>query len=467
MISLPGTLRGRLVVLIGAGLVVASICNGAVFYLKRIGLLDHASYLAYWSAHCDGKYTPESFAITASCPCADIQDSIENTQELEDSKSAYLYRSTGYEIALKLVKDVFAAGFILLSLFTAAPRHSQPPRFASSWPLLVLAGIVLAGFALSYANYGAAFAILGLRPYLFLAVALTGSWIAGDLGVFARCIALLLGIELLLMPFEFAFGMHIHGHFGDSSFVRRLSGTLVAPNSFGIFAVAALAFYHAFSQPKDSLWPLVAIVAILVAASGSATAWLVLLLFLLALSAGRTEKTHPVVAFPVAVILCLALLWTLPTLVGRVEVFDSVFGPGARMDEILSEFRSGPELLIGNGLGVSTNAAMTLQEISPALLASAPANVFSIVESTAAALIRQSGLPGLLAFYLVLAWAFWRDGRARIFYAVIALSSLTAKINELFPVNFLLGVALAHSAQCAAKSPGGVAAGERPDVDRR
>jgi hypothetical protein len=465
MISSP--LRGRLVVLIGAGLVVASISNGAVFYLKRIGLLDHASYLAYWSAHCDGGYTPESFAITASCPCADIQGSSESTQELEDSKSAYLYRSTGYEIALKLVKDAFAAGFILLSLFAPAPRHSWPSRFASSWPLLVLAGIVLAGFALSYANYGAAFALLGLRPYLFLAIALTGGWIVGDLGVFARCVALLLGIELFLMPFEFAFGMHIHGHFGDSSLVRRMSGTLVAPNSFGIFAVATLAFYHAFSEPKKLLWPLVAIVAILVAASGSATAWLALLMFLFALSAARTEKTLPVVAFPVALIVCLALLWALPTLVGRIEVFDSVFGPGARMDEILSAFRSGPGLLFGNGLGVSTNSAVTLQAISPALLASAPENVFSIVESTVAALIRQSGLSGLLAFYFVLAWAFWRDRRARIFYAVIALSSLTAKINELFPVNFLLGLALAHSANYIANPPEGVAAGERPAVDHR
>ena len=143
---------------------------------------------------------------------------------------------------------------------------------------------------------------------MFLAIALTGSWIVGDLGVFARCVALLLGIELLLMPFEFAFGMHINGHFGDSSFVRRMSGTLVTPNSFGIFAVAALAFYHAFSEPKDSLWPLVAIVAVLVAASGGGTAWLALFVFLFALSAGGTEKTHTVVAFAVAVLLCL-LLW--------------------------------------------------------------------------------------------------------------------------------------------------------------
>jgi len=461
MIALRGTLRRRLVVLIGTTLVAASLCNGAVFYLKRIGLIDHASYLAYWSAHCDGKRIPESFAITASCPCADLPDPIESKRALEDSKSAYLYRSTGYEIGLKLAKDVFAAGFILLSLFAAAPRHSHPPRFASSWPLFVLAGIVLAGFALSYASYGAAFAILGLRPYLFLAIALAGGWIVGDLGVLAGCVALLLGIELFLMPFEFAFGMHINGHFGDSSFVRRLSGTLVTPNSFGIFAVAAVAFCHAFSERKDRPWLLVAIVAILVFASGSATAWLALLVFLLALWGDRTEKSRPRVALLFAVMLCLALLWAMPTLVGRVEVFDSVFGPDARMDEILSAFGSGSGLLIGNGVGVSTNAAITLNATNPALLGSVPANAFSMVESTVASLIRQSGLPGLLAFYVMLAWAYWHDRRARIFYVVIALSSLTAKIDELFPVNFLLGLALAHSAWCAANSPVAVAAGDR------
>ena len=32
-----------------------------------------------------------------------------------------------------------------------------------------------------------------------------------------------------------------------------------------------------------------------------------------------------------------------------------------------------------------------------------------------------------------------------MFYAIVALCSLTLQVTELFPVNFLLGVALAHS----------------------
>jgi hypothetical protein len=46
---------------------------------------------------------------------------------------------------------------------------------------------------------------------------------------------------------------------------------------------------------------------------------------------------------------------------------------------------------------------------------------------------------------LLIGWAMWRDRIARPAYIVIAISSLTINITEVFPVNFMLGLLLAHT----------------------
>ena len=71
------------------------------------------------------------------------------------------------------------------------------------------------------------------------------------------------------------------------------------------------------------------------------------------------------------------------------------------------------------------------------------------VRTTEDSLQIQLGLVGVLLFYGALAWAAMKDHQARIFYVVVAACSLTLQITELFPVNFLLGVALAHSVAVA------------------
>ena len=69
-------------------------------------------------------------------------------------------------------------------------------------------------------------------------------------------------------------------------------------------------------------------------------------------------------------------------------------------------------------------------------------------------LLTQLGIVGILLFYGTLTWAAMRDREARIFYAVLALCSLTLQITEVFPVNFLLGVVLAHSVMVAQSTAG-------------
>jgi hypothetical protein len=72
-------------------------------------------------------------------------------------------------------------------------------------------------------------------------------------------------------------------------------------------------------------------------------------------------------------------------------------------------------------------------------------------DSTVTALMMQIGVLGTLLFYAMLLWAGFRDRSARMFYAIVAVCSLTLNVTELFPVNFLLGIALARNASPASR----------------
>jgi len=103
--------------------------------------------------------------------------------------------------------------------------------------------------------------------------------------------------------------------------------------------------------------------------------------------------------------------------------------------------------LIGGGLGKGTNQAALLAErgstqVPDSIKATQP----FYADSTITWFVVQLGALGLLAFYLVLGWAFMVDVKARLFYLTIAVASLTISLPEAFPINFLLGLALAHSA---------------------
>jgi hypothetical protein len=61
-------------------------------------------------------------------------------------------------------------------------------------------------------------------------------------------------------------------------------------------------------------------------------------------------------------------------------------------------------------------------------------------------MVIQIGLAGTLLFYAMLVWAALRDTLAWPFYCIVAVCTLTINVTELFPVNVLLALTLAHSA---------------------
>ena len=444
----------RLITCLGFGLILACLCNGAGFYLKKIGALNHEEYQAYWVIHCTGAVPTSAIAPD---PCAGKDDASQQRSKqisLEAEYVAHLHKANGAELALKLAKDVLSLALLSLSVALIATRRVAFPDLRANAPAVVLLTLVFAGSIHSWLTQDGLLALLGFRSLAFLAIALTAGWLARDLHEFAKYVCGLLALQVLLLPIEFAWGMHIHGHFPGTIWPIRLSGTFVFPNTLGVFAVIALAFVHAFASTVRRMPWLHCIVAILVLVSGSATGWITLILFwgLLALLKIKRQSRLRWSVVLMAVVLLTVLC--LPALVGRQDLFNSVFGGGGRLEGLIAVARSGTiiQLLWGSGLGSVTNTATSafINGLTP-LAGTVVPEIFGAGDSTVTSLLAQLGLTGVVAFYGMLAVAAWQHRRTRIFFLVVTISSLTINIPELYPANILLGMALvAQTANAAA-----------------
>jgi hypothetical protein len=290
------------------------------------------------------------------------------------------------------------------------------------------------------------FALMSLRSFEFLAIAVLAVRFSTCLPSLGRWMLWLLAVELVLVVFEFVFAMPTRG----CPRAYRASGTFVLPSTLGFVAVAIVAFVLVFvPRLKRRLAVAAAMAALLlVLASGSGTGLAMLAAIggwlLFAHMPGRRVLVGAALAFATA-----ALVWLLPVITQRADIYDSLFGHGGRWDK-LEEVVSANDLranLIGRGLGVGTNQAAGRAERGPAHVPdSIKAGQPFYADSTITWLVVQLGALGLLAFYLVLGWAFVVDVKARLFYFAIGVASLTISLPEAFPINFLLGLALAHSA---------------------
>lgn len=441
---------GFVIRLIGIGLILATVFNGAGFYLRKTGVIEPEKYHAYWALHC-GLGSPDSASAGPGC-CG--KPSTAEQRAIERVYTRYLYETPGYEILLKLVKDGLGIGVIVMSAYLLLARKMPVPGWrvirGPGW----LAGVVAIAFLGSAINQGLWTAASGIRSFLFLGIALAGLWLARHMDYFARCAGVLIVVQLLLIPSELFYGIHLHEHFAGL-LLSRVSGTLVLPNSLGVFAVAALAFYYAFSQSRAYLIGLAIATLVIVIAAGSATGILGLAVFLWWLVIERTAGQARAAAVMAGAVAAVLLLSALPEITGR-PIFNSLVAYGGRLDRIWASFseRGVWETVLGSGLGVGTNTLANLTQ-SGAFDLKRPMGGLTVIspDSTIAALVWQIGLLGAALFYGLVGWAFWRDRATRLFYFMIVLTSLTQNVTELFPVNFLLGLALAHSVAIAGGAP--------------
>lgn len=432
------------------GLVVAVLLNGVSHYSKRTGLVEQEAYHAYWGNHClwDG----DELLLRDEARCAEYALHATSPVNASDwhgpaeSYGHYVYRVSAAERPLKMAKDLFGLTLVLISLWALAKRHTALPRVQELGPLVLLALYCGIAFLISVFLNHPLIAAAGLRSFVFLPVAFLGRWMAPHLPVLAVGMGVLIVLQVALVPLELVRGIHLFHEWSGFSLASRVAGSLVQPNSLGIFAVSALAFCHCFLASRAWMAPLAIMTFTLVLLSGSATGLACLGLFAVILLYRRFVGRAALAVWPAGVALLVAMAFALPEILARPDLFESITGDKGRWAALRSAVadHSWLEVLLGRGLGVDSNVALNLaahHSSSVPPVAAIPA------DSTVTGLLRQIGVVGTVLFYGTLLWAGLRDRAASIFYGALALCSLTINVTELFPLNLLLGVVLARSSQ--------------------
>jgi hypothetical protein len=432
--------------LLAAALLAATLCNGAGFYLKRTGVWDGAGYRDFWAVHCgigDRRHL--------EWQCGTFTTSLAIDQRAQSPPPGEAAFSFVYEVApgerwLKLAKDAVWALLVAACLFPLTRPHALAQTWRESAPLFLFAGYAALAFAASVPLNGILIALAGLRAFGFIVLAVVGRRLLPHMQLFAQCVAILLLLQLLLVPFELYRGIHLFREWPWFGLARRATGTLVQPNSLGVFAVLGFAFYTCFALSRRWLWPMAAVALALIVASGSGTGFICAAIAAAALAMQRWRGNRLALATATAAA-ALATFALLPQLAGRGDIADSI-NPDSGRALALRAAVSGREpvhLLLGEGLGINTNLALNLAGREPRG-GVMPALVTTPTDSMFTGLLLQVGVLGTLLFYGMLAWAAQRDRQARPFYFFAAVCSLTMNLGELFPANVLLGLVLAHSA---------------------
>lgn len=407
-------------------IIIASILNGSVFWLKRVGWLEPDIYNTYLD-----EIQPEPGRDWGAIGKKEIR--------------AKLYQHEGLQIVFKLAKDLLTALFIIISGFLIGQQRTDYNRRY----YITLIGLVgVSGFAFfnSYVSYGLMLPLAGTRSFFFMFAGMLGCWAIRNngLGFLAQCFLVFLFVQLLLVPVELIRGLHIFGaHFFGTEFSDRIVGTMLQPSSLGIIAVFSFVFYYLYSESRRQLALAGLAMSVLVFFSGSATA---LLLWLIATAGVFYKRLNQTWAMFISILGVMIFVTLLPMITGRHDVYNSLWGRISIFERHVLADSSVLETLFGKGLGVGTNIAANLfmdwQTSEPKSLGS---DVIFIADSTPVALISQVGIVGMLLFYLLLVYSAWREPRSRLIYIIIAVASMATNIVELFPVNIVLGLLIAHS----------------------
>ena len=433
----------------GVALMLATLCNGATSYISKMTVSSQEYYTAYLTTRCAQSMhaTPPDSTDPLACgrltPGATSSSISINPLGITNNGLDIL--SAGF--LLKLVKDLLGLGFIFGSIYLIVRRRAPVVNIKVAWALTLLIAYSTILFFVSILFNGVLIGLVGARSMIFLFFAVVGQWFARHIDYLANCAGVLILIEALLMFAEVFQGVIISDIPFHFPLNIKPSGTLTLSNSAGTFAVAALAFYHAFSPARSHFFLLIFLVIAMVLLSGSATGILCIALFLFAiLISNMVLRWRLFLVFA-----CLAsgagLFLFLPEVTGRPDLF--IGSLGTRLDRFFTALlhRDMMQTIFGSGLGVNTNAALTLFGQGKVFSGLVTGQGGALpLDSTVTSFLVQIGIVGTLLFYLVLYWAAANDSKARLFYLIIAVSSLTLNINEVFPVNYLLGFALAHSA---------------------
>ncbi len=418
------------------GVIIVAILNGSAFWLKRVGWLEPELHRYYWLEY---KY---EFRDDVT-PIAIKNEYLREKLRIFTAK---LYKTKGSEIVLKLSKDIFFVLFLACSALlvkNGANRIFADPLLTA---FLLLVGY---GFARSWFLHGPVFALAGLRTFMFLGVAALGWWATRkrNFAFLASILFLLVFCEWLLVPIELKRGVHLFAA-QTSRLIGgdRVVGTFLQPSSLAVATGFCLAFYYAYSAHRRWFVALAILAGTIIFFTGSGIGAVI---YAMVLFRALWKKLADInIRIPLWLPLAGGILFVffLPEIARRPFVYDSLWGRIQQFQNNMFAASGLVDVLFGKGLGVATNVTANLlvdwQAGPPGRVASD--QVF-IADSMPLSVGLQLGWLGIFLLYLLLLRAAWRDRQAWGVYGVIFLASLTMNIQELFPVNFILGLLLARN----------------------
>jgi len=448
-------------------MVIATLANGAGFFLRRIGLIDTEAYRRDLLTFCTQPI--QQFWLPASCHFRKVL-SMQPLRVLTIDKSR-LYEITGPELLLKLAKYGVLGGLILLSIVLILRRRVPPPHWRQLLPAAPLAISILVSLAITVHRAGVPVAFAALLSVAWVPLLALGGWLTTPpcLNRLANAMVALIVVQLPLALVEAMRGLPTSFgsfratlHPPGAPLPSRLAQTFILPNSLGVFTVCALAFCISFSRHRRLLpWlVLAALPPILLARSAAGTITLLALMAQPALERllRRCPLSRHALAWVAGMAAIAALLATaLPRLLGRPDLLRSMTG---RLGQLILELdpRQPLTLLFGQGLGAAGNRISELLGNEPLLRPLLggfwpdPLPTIGPSDSMVVLLLVQGGILAVLAFYGLVVRAMVLDPGARPFLLSILLCSLTLNVTELFPVDLLLAVALCRSLQVTTRA---------------
>ncbi len=421
---------------------LATLLNGANFWLKKTGFLDYETHQKIVQQRADyiNKVISEYEQLKKTNPeklAEKYQQELVYTSRTYGLKLTEFYRSSpGLLIINKLAKYFVLAAILayclISTLTTRTSFDAQPiPLAFAAW--LIISALV------SVFTTSPAFTLTGIIIYSFLIIALFGSRLIDEnninvlIATLLACIASL----ILIFPIELIQSEKIH----NASWTNhRVSGYMNLPNSMGIYLVCVYALISSLLQlPKNNIsyFYIFSIVTLLgIYFTGSHTGVLSLMVFLVVSVYQMHSKSQTVGIFAILLFCCICFVLLNQTH----DAWSSLLGRIYKLYFYFSQDLNVYQLLIGNGIGISSNLALSLSKYL-----SVDHDLTITTDSTPLALLVQIGAIGLALFYWLLIDAAKKDSVLRPAYIVFILCSLTINILEVFPLNILIGIMLAAS----------------------
>lgn len=352
------------------------------------------------------------------------------------------------EVVIKATKDLI---LVLIFLFFLIDISSGA-RFLHNLLVWAMLTIIIVSFFVTCLSVGPLIALIGLRafsPFLFIFIAYK-YFDMNTVKCMVRILSFIVIVQFCAASVQMSYGLPLDG-FTYFGLAARPFGTFVNPWSFAVFVCFVLCFRLGFDiyscraiSKATSIFMLASILFIFLAASGAGLLTLSVILLTYFLSFSKIHTYIKASLFPTLLLIPPLILSKLRFLTGREHIFRSI---QSRIDIFMNLVCSSSlkDILIGKGLGIGSNAAVTFLKLNPLELTAR--EVLFISDSLFTSVMAQAGVLFLLLFMVFNIYLFAKAISSRYQgihpIALLAIpsamvASLANNIIELFPVNWVL-----------------------------